>query len=71
MLVPCWGDRGKVPKSMHNDLDRMRAWLVTMAQDTGKRVACFGLTKGGDPMHPLMLAYSTPLQPLQADGSAS
>ena len=66
VLVPCWGDRGKVPRAMHNDLDRLRAWLVTQGQATGKPVRCFGLTKGGDPMHPLRLAYSTELQPLAA-----
>ena len=64
VLVPCWGDRGKVPKSMHAELDRLRCWLVTVGQATGKPVQCFGLTKAGDPMHPLMLPYSTRLQAL-------
>lgn len=57
VLVPCWGDRKKAPRWMHNDIDALRAWLLT----SGKPVMVLGLTKGGDPMHPLMLAYSTPL----------
>ncbi len=57
ILVPCWGDRGKVPRAMHNELDD----LLTLLRGTGKPVMHFGLTKGGDPKHPLMLGYSTPL----------
>lgn len=66
VLVPCWGDRGKLPASMHGELDRLRAWLVTNGHAQGKQVRCFGLTKSGDPKHPLMLPYSTPMQPLEA-----
>lgn len=57
VLVPCWGDRGKVPRVMHNSIDRLRDWLLT----TGKPVKHLGLTKSGDPKHPLMLGYDTPL----------
>jgi hypothetical protein len=28
---------------------------------SGKLVKCFGRTKAGDPKHPLMLGYDTPL----------
>lgn len=59
ILVPCWGDRGKVPRVMHNELDS----LMSLLTGTGKPVMHFGLTKGGDPKHPLMLGYSTPLTP--------
>lgn len=59
ILVPCWGDRGKVPRSMHAEIDALMALLL----GTGKPVQHFGLTKGGDPKHPLMLGYDTPLQP--------
>jgi len=59
VLVPCWGDRSKVPRAMHNDLDKLRAWLAT----TGKPMRAFGLTASGDPKHPLMLGYATPLVP--------
>jgi hypothetical protein len=30
---------------------------------SGKPVKIFGLTKGGDPLHPLFLGYETPLVP--------
>lgn len=59
VLVPCWGDRGKVPRELHNSIDRLRDWLRSI----GKPVKHLGLTKGGDPKHPLMLGYDTPLVP--------
>lgn len=62
ILVPCWGDRAKVPKAMHNELDE----LLSLLKGTGKPVMHFGLTKGGDPKHPLMLGYVTPLQSFAA-----
>lgn len=57
VLVPCWGDRSKVPKSMHNEIDA----LLSLLHATGKPVMSFGLTASGDPKHPLMLPYSTQL----------
>lgn len=57
-LVPCWGDRAKVPRSMRNEIDEMLCLLLS----TGKPVMHLGLTKAGDPRHPLMLPYDTPLQ---------
>lgn len=62
VLVPCWGDRKKVPPSMHKGLDDLMVALV----GTGKPVMHLGVTKGGDPRHPLMLGYDTPLQPWAA-----
>lgn len=62
VLVPCWGDRGKVPKSMHNEIDE----LMSLLNGTRKPVMHFGKTKGGDPKHPLMLGYDTTLQPWSA-----
>lgn len=59
VLVPCWGDRGKLPKHLRPYLDALASTLLA----SGKPVMHFGLTSGGDPRHPLMLAYSTPLQP--------
>lgn len=64
ILVPCWGDRAKVPRVMHNEIDE----LLSLLLGTGKPVLHLGLTKGGDPKHPLMLGYSTPLQPWQRSG---
>lgn len=60
VLVPCWGDRGKVPRVIHNDIDQLMAMIKT----SSKPVMHLGLTKGGDPKHPLMLGYDTPLLPL-------
>ena len=57
ILVPCWGNRSKVPKNLHFVLDGLMEILMA----SGKPVKVFGLTKSGDPMHPLMLGYDTPL----------
>lgn len=57
LLVPCWGDRGKLPRSMRPRLDV----VADMLRAAGKPVMVFGLTAKGDPMHPLMLAYDTRL----------
>lgn len=57
VLVACWGDRGKLPRRLRPELDHMAARLLA----SGKPVKCWGLTKAGDPVHPLMLGYATPL----------
>ncbi|MBB2796905.1 UNVERIFIED_ORG: hypothetical protein GGD58_005824 [Rhizobium pisi] len=57
VLVPCWGNSDKVPK-------KLRPLIVTMLHNlrtSGKPVFHFGLTASGDPKHPLMLGYDTPL----------
>ncbi|MBS3912760.1 MAG: DUF1643 domain-containing protein [Hydrogenophaga sp.] len=59
-LVPCWGDRYKVPRVVHAEIDE----LLSLIKRSEKPVMHLGLTKGGDPKHPLMLAYDTPLTPL-------
>ena len=59
VLVPCWGDSGKVPKHLRG----MMGLLLLGLRDSGKPVMLFGLTKSGDPKHPLMLGYNTPLTP--------
>jgi hypothetical protein len=61
VLVPCYGDRAKLPKGLHVYLDRMLSYLVA----SGKPILTFGHTNGGDPKHPLMLAYTTKLVPLK------
>lgn len=58
-LIPCWGDRGKVPKELHWHFDDLLVQLFA----SRKPVRIFGLTKGGDPKHPLMLGYNTPIVP--------
>ena len=58
ILVPCWGDRGKLPKRLRHHLDFALAYIGAC----GKPVMCFGLSKSGDPLHPLMLGYDTTLR---------
>ena len=62
ILVPCWGARGKIPKELHIHL----AQTLTLLVATGKPIMTFGFSKSGDPLHPLMLGYSTPLVPYAA-----
>lgn len=59
ILVPCWGDSAKVPPKLQFAFDVLMDALVS----SGKPVMHFGLTKGGDPKHPLMLGYATKLTP--------
>lgn len=57
LLVPCWGSRTKLPPKLRPHLDA----LATVIRSCGKPVRIFGFTKSGDPIHPLMLSYATPL----------
>jgi len=59
VLVPCWGNRSKVPQRLQYRFADMLARMVA----SGKPIMVFGLTKSGDPTHPLMLGYETKLQP--------
>jgi hypothetical protein len=65
VLVPCWGNRSKVPKSLRIHLER----LGRLIRESGKPVRIFGLTKSGDPKHPLMLGYDTPLIEWRSDSN--
>jgi hypothetical protein len=60
ILVPCWGSRDKLPKSLHHRLDT----ILERLKASGKPVKTFGLCASGDPKHPLMLAYDTKLIPI-------
>lgn len=57
ILVPCWGSRHKVPQHLRHHFDSL-ADLIFAA---GKPVKVWGFTASGDPLHPLMLGYDTPL----------
>lgn len=59
VLVPCWGSRYKLPSQLRSHLDDLLNLLIS----SGKPVKTFGLTKSGDPKHPLTLGYATPLIP--------
>lgn len=58
VLVPCWGAIKKVPLPMRLAIDSLGARLLA----AGKPVRVFGFTKCGQPKHPLMLGYATPLR---------
>lgn len=60
ILVPCWGNETKVPKALRHH------FRITMDALRGlaKPVKTFGLSKDGDPLHPLMLGYNTALRAL-------
>lgn len=59
VLIPCWGSREKVPPRLRPYIDDLLNEIVS----SGKPVFHFGKTASGDPKHPLMLGYSTPLLP--------
>ncbi len=58
VLVPCWGSPKKVPPNLRVAFPHMEQLL----RGSGKPLWTFGFTKDGDPLHPLMLPYSTLLQ---------
>lgn len=58
ILVPCWGSREKIPPRLRGHFDALRDQLFA----SGKPVKTFGFTASGDPKHPLMLGYDTPLR---------
>lgn len=57
VLVPCWGSLNKLPKRLRPVPDL----FLKVLQKTGKPLMCWGLTKCGQPKHPLMLSYKTQL----------
>jgi hypothetical protein len=57
ILVPCWGAKAKLPRDLRRDVDLTEQML----RHTGKPLRVFGLTRMGDPLHPLMLGYATQL----------
>lgn len=58
LLVPCWGDRKKLPRVLRERVID----VLSMLRQQLKPVCHLGLTAGGDPKHPLYLPYSTELQ---------
>lgn len=57
IVVAAWGPLSKLPKHLRN---RWRS-IVNMARDADKPLQCWGTAQDGQPRHPLMLAYDTPL----------
>ena len=58
VLVPCWGAVTKVPEPLRLSFEQVMGTLAM----SNKPVQHLGLTKAGNPRHPLMLSYKTPLQ---------
>lgn len=56
-IVPCWGSVTKLPDALVGRIGIVRDWIVSVDAP----VKCLGFTKHGDPKHPLMLGYDTPL----------
>jgi len=57
-IVVCWG--AAVPKSMRHRIQTVCNKIRTFKRREAT-VRCFGLSKGGDPVHPLYLSYDTPM----------
>ena len=65
VIVAAWGAKAKLPWLLRNRYLRIRR----ISERVGKPLMCWGQTKDGSPRHPLMLAYTTPLE-LWYDGTA-
>lgn len=55
-VIVCWGDCLQKRHAAHESI-----WLLK--NSTALTVQCWGRTARGNPKHPLMLSYSTPLEP--------
>lgn len=55
LLVLAWGRHGNIYEVGSKLIEVLKRY------DLYRRAHCFGLTKNGQPFHPLMLSYSTPL----------
>lgn len=56
-----WGPLSKLPKPLRN---RWRS-VVDVLSNAGAKPMCWGAAQDGQPRHPLMLPYATPLVPWQ------
>lgn len=63
VVVACWGDAVRLAPGFRERTARMRELLPSPL--------CLGLTGKGNPKHPLMLSYSTPLVPWEADSQGA
>jgi hypothetical protein len=65
--IVAWWPLSKLPKPLRN---RWRS-VVDVLSQAGARPMCWGTALDGQPRHPLMLAYATPLVPWSAPPPAS
>lgn len=59
LVVPCWGSITKLPDRLCPRISQVREMLV----EYDRPLRVLGFTRYGDPRHPLMLSYDTPLVP--------
>jgi hypothetical protein len=57
VVVAAWGPLAKLPRQLRG---RWRD-VAAIADHFGKQLKCWGVAQDGQPRHPLMLAYDTPL----------
>jgi hypothetical protein len=57
--IVAWGPATKLPKALRT---RWQS-VVSVLRDAGAKPMCWGVAKDGQPRHPLMVAYATPLVP--------
>ena len=57
VVVAAWGPLSKLPRHLRG---RWRE-VAAIADKAGKPLKCWGTAQDGQPRHPLMLAYDTPL----------
>lgn len=59
VVIAAWGPLAKLPKGLR------RRWLTVcrLADEAGADLMCLGTAQDGQPRHPLMVAYDTPLVP--------
>jgi hypothetical protein len=57
IVIAAWGPLNKLPPHLR------RRWrtIADLADRAGVKLMCFGTARDGQPRHPLMLAYDTPL----------
>lgn len=60
--IVAWGPASKLPKQLRT---RWRS-VVDVLASVGAKPMCWGTALDGQPRHPLMLAYATPLVPWEA-----
>lgn len=58
-VVVAWGPAAKFPPERRN---RWRT-VALIARELGVTLQCIGTAQDGQPRHPLMVAYATPLEP--------
>lgn len=60
--IVAWGPLSKLPKPLRNRWREVADVLLS----AGAKPMCWGTAQDGQPRHPLMIAYSTPLVPWSA-----